>query len=129
MGLSTQAKVSALILGLCMAGCADLAWASVKPSYDNPYINKVVDSIYKAEGGARTRHPYGILSIKTSNPRKACYEVVNWRYAMWQSLPNKTRPDFITYLSRSYCPIGASNDPRGLNRHWVKNVNYFMGAK
>lgn len=30
--------------------------------------------------------------------------------------------DFIDYLGDSYCPVGASNDPTGLNRNWERNV-------
>ncbi len=108
-------------------GQSTLGYASPKPSYDNPTINKIVDSIYKAEGGAKTRHPYGILTVKTRDARKVCYEVVNWRYQMWLSTNRKE--SFIQYLSRSYCPIGAKNDPTGLNRNWVRNVNHFMEVR
>jgi hypothetical protein len=37
--------------------------------------------------------------------------------------------DFISYLSKSYCPIGASNDPKGLNKNWVKNVKTFYNKE
>ncbi len=33
--------------------------------------------------------------------------------------------DFISFLAERYCPIGAENDPRGLNKNWEKNVRYF----
>lgn len=102
------------------------SWALNTNLSKHEYVNRVVEAIYKAEGGSKTRHPYGILSVKTSNPRQTCYEVVNWRYAMWSSLPSKGRPSFISYLSKSYCPLGALNDPRGLNRNWQRNVNHFM---
>ena len=90
------------------------------------YVNRVVEAIYHAEG-VNSRYPYGILSVKVrskAEARKVCYEVVNWRYAMWQSMD--TGESFIEYLSKSYCPIGAKNDPRGLNRNWQKNVNFYL---
>jgi hypothetical protein len=127
MGLSTLTKLSVGLSVLCLVGCADEAYAGIKPTYNNPYINKVVDSIYKAEGGSKTRHPYGILSIKVKSSdeaRKRCYEVVNWRYQMW--LSSSRKESFIKYLSKSYCPPGALNDPLGLNHNWVRNVNHFM---
>lgn len=127
MGVSISAKLSATILSLavlCAPACAE-ASQSVNPS--NAYVERVVEAIYRAEGGRKTRHPYGVLSVKSNDPRRTCYEVVNWRYAMWVTMP-APKPDFITYLSRSYCPIGAKNDPRGLNRNWVKNVSYFMAV-
>jgi hypothetical protein len=24
--------------------------------------------------------------------------------------------------------VGAANDPRGLNKNWIKNVKYFLGV-
>jgi hypothetical protein len=29
---------------------------------------------------------------------------------------------FITTFGHIYCPVGADNDPRGLNRNWIGNV-------
>jgi len=37
--------------------------------------------------------------------------------------PNKI--DFIDHLARRYCPVGADNDPNGLNVNWPKNVKSF----
>ncbi len=110
----------------CLAcGFGDgVAYSAPKPA-ENPYIARVVQAIYHAEG-VNSRHPYGILSVQTSDPRQTCYEVVNWRYLVWSSGPRTE--SFISYLSRSYCPIGASNDPTGLNVNWVRNVSYFMEA-
>lgn len=33
---------------------------------------------------------------------------------------------YIEFLASRYCPIGADNDPQGLNKNWVKNVKYFL---
>lgn len=33
--------------------------------------------------------------------------------------------DFIGFLQRRYCPIGAENDPDGLNENWEKNVRFY----
>jgi len=97
------------------------------------YLNQVVDAIYWAEGGASTRHPYGILSVKTSNPRQTCLDVVRYRYWQWsvrserESISAKDRGvDFISFLQKSYCPVGADNDPTMLNVNWQRNVKYFM---
>ena len=29
---------------------------------------------------------------------------------------------YICYLGHVYCPVGADNDPKGLNRNWIGNV-------
>lgn len=41
------------------------------------------------------------------------------------ALDSKGKENFIDYLGEVYCPVGASNDPRGLNRHWEPNVQGF----
>jgi hypothetical protein len=33
---------------------------------------------------------------------------------------------FIHFLGRVYCPVGAKNDPKGLNVHWIRNVSKFV---
>jgi hypothetical protein len=34
----------------------------------------------------------------------------------------------IPQVGRVYAPIGARNDPRGLNRHWIPNIsNFYRG--
>lgn len=98
------------------------AWA------DTVNVEHLADAIYKAEGGAKTRHPYGILAkYKTTTPRQACINTIKSglkRYAVY-----KGKDDFITFLSRTYCPIGAANDPTGLNKNWVKNVKFYYNKK
>ena len=89
-------------------------------------VEKLADSIKIAEGSYN--HPYGILrdyclpGDTNGQCRKGCIQTINKRYRMWDG-----KGDFIDYLQRSYCPIGASNDPKGLNRNWSKNVkaNYY----
>jgi hypothetical protein len=93
----------------------------------NYYANEQIDierlatAIYFAEGGARTSHPYGILVhyVHTS-PRQACINSIKHRLRDWDG-----KGDFICYLAKFYCPVGAANDPTGLNKNWIKNVRYF----
>lgn len=40
-----------------------------------------------------------------------------------------TFTDYIEFLGSRYCPVGADNDPQGLNKNWVKNVKYFLTKK
>ena len=86
---------------------------------------QIVQAIYRAEGGTKTRHPYGILTkYKHTTPRQACFNTV--RSARRRFSRQSAESDFVVFLSKTYCPIGAANDPRGLNRHWIKNVKYFL---
>lgn len=44
----------------------------------------------------------------------------------WTKEPNPRRLafsyDFIRFVGAKWAPVGASNDPTDLNRHWVANV-------
>ena len=87
-------------------------------------VERLATAIYKAEGGAKTRHPYGILAkYKHTTPRQACINTIVHKYMDWVSAGNPGR--FIDYLASRYAPVGAKNDPNGLNKNWVKNVEYF----
>lgn len=94
-----------------------------------PYFNSVVSAIYLAEGGAKTRHPFGILSVSCNgyeDCRQVCFNTVrnNWfRYAK-----AGYKGDYLVYLANVYCPIGAGNDPNGLNKNWLGNVSKFMDS-
>jgi len=34
--------------------------------------------------------------------------------------------DFIDFLGNRYCPVGANNDPTGLNKNWKQNVRFWF---
>ena len=84
-------------------------------------VGKLATAIYYAENSKI--HPYGILAhYKTTTPRQACINTINHALRDWNG-----QGDFILFLSKRYAPIGANNDPKGLNRFWVKNVRYYYG--
>jgi hypothetical protein len=85
---------------------------------DSAYAEKIVDAIYRVEGGEKTKHPYGILSVKTSDPRKVCLNTVKNNYIRWQKAGSKG--DYLDYLADVYCPPSA--DPTG-NKNWHKNIH------
>lgn len=89
-------------------------------------VIKLADSIYLAEGGSRTKHPYGILTkYKTTTPRQACINTINHALRDYKGLED----GFIAFLGSRYAPVGADNDPDNLNSNWVKNVSYFYHRK
>jgi hypothetical protein len=84
-------------------------------------VERLADAIYKAEGGAKTAHPYGILTkYKHTTPRAACINTIRHAQRDFNG-----KGDFIVFLGGRYCPVGASNDPKGLNKNWIKNVRYY----
>jgi hypothetical protein len=109
-------KIFALIFALC--------FFSINAFADEINIEKLASAIYHAEGGAKTKHPYGILKrYKTTTPRQACINTIKTNMKKFKA--QNTETDFIVFMSKTYCPIGAKNDPTGLNKNWVKNVKYF----
>lgn len=130
--LKQTAKVSILACFLLIAhsfvvGNLSLVYASEvarNSSIQIVNIDVLADAIYRAEGGAKTRHPYGIIKkYKTTTPRQACINTIKSNIKRYKA-SGSTEP-FIEFMARSYCPIGANNDPTGLNVHWVKNVSFF----
>ena len=92
-----------------------------------PYFEAVVEAIYLAEGGTMAVKPYGILSVPCSDKadcRKVCYNTVRNNY--WRWVKAGRRGEYLAFLARRYCPVGASNDPHGLNRNWLNNVRGLM---
>ena len=82
---------------------------------------KIADAIYKVEGGAKTKHPYGILSVKTSNPRKVCLNTIYHNEVRWKDAGSKG--DYLNFLADVYCPKSA--DPVG-NKNWKVNIHKFL---
>ena len=88
-------------------------------------VERLATAIYFAEGGEKTSHPYGILThYKTTTPKQACINTINHALKDWDG-----KGDFISFLGSRYCPVGASNDPTGLNVNWIKNVTYFYNRE
>ncbi len=109
---------SILLCGVICLLCVGTARADI---IDN---EKLATAIYYAEGGNKTSHPYGILKkYKTTTPRQACINTIKSALRRYENSDKSV--DFISFLGKTYCPIGASNDPSGLNVNWVKNVYYF----
>lgn len=93
------------------------------------YVDKVVDAIYWAEGGAKTKYPYGIKSVKVKSvaeARAVCYNTVNRKHIDW--IAQGRKGDFLVFLQKTYCPTSGNltAKERELNGYWLKNVRYFI---
>ena len=99
-----------------------ILWCSFANAYT---LDEWADAIRKAENNAN----YGILSIKCDNEaqcRQYCKNTVYNTIIKYRSTRCKEGEDDLSCLSRRYAPIGADNDPEGLNANWKKNVKYFL---
>jgi len=95
---------------------------------------EIADAIYLAEGGAKAKVPYGILSVKVKDEaeaRQVCLNTIRNNRKRYADYGHKQYATYLEFLASRYCPIGAGNDPKGLNQNWLKNVKYFLekGAK
>jgi len=87
--------------------------------------NRIADAIYRVEGGARAKAPYGILSVKVKDAteaRKVCLNTIRNNHRRWQAAGKPGK--FLDFLADRYCPKSA--DPVG-NRNWKKNVKAISG--
>lgn len=70
--------------------------------------SQIADAIYRAEGGANTKYPYGIRSIDTHGDtayaRQICLNTIRNNRARWDG-----RGDYVDFLAGRYCPIDKHN--------------------
>lgn len=85
-------------------------------------FERLADAIRIAEGNPN----YGILQkYKTTTPRQACLNTIKRHYT--RHAGHACGKDYLTCLRDRYAPIGAENDPRGLNKNWLPNVRAIYG--
>lgn len=82
-------------------------------------------SIRMAENG--TKYQFGVVNnmIAYNLDKQAawCAASIMKHHTRYGS--PKVDKGYIESLAARYCPVGASNDPVGLNRNWIKNVMYW----
>lgn len=86
---------------------------------DDVNIEKLASSIYKAEGGEKTRFPYGIKSVKCSSKaecKKICINSIKNNIKRYKE--SNQKGDFIEFMGRRYSPPDK-------NPNWVRLVTYF----
>lgn len=89
------------------------------------YAERVADAIWLAEGGKKAKVPYGVLSVPTRSEAHAkaiCLNTVRNSWGRWEKAGSPG--DFIEFLGKRYCPV--EGDKTGLNKHWIKNVRFFL---
>jgi hypothetical protein len=97
---------------------------AMTPARAEEYTNdQIANAIFKAENSKS--HPYGIMQhYKHTTPRQACINTIRHARRDWNG-----EGDFIAYLQKRYAPLGVKNDPRGLNKNWLKNVRYYLARE
>jgi len=105
--------------------------ANLRVVYASEVVNipLLADAIYKAEGGAKTRHPYGILKkYKTTTPRQACINTIKSGLKRYETSDKSLQ--FIPFLAQTYCPTVPAKGQKltsleqKLNGNWIGNVTH-----
>ena len=106
---------------------SEIAYAESVPDW-----NCLADSILSAEDNPN----YGILThYKHTSYRQACINTCKHAWKDYQALGSNEAPrtekghrmTYLAFLANRYAPPNASNDPHGLNRNWLSNVEFFYG--
>ena len=109
----------------CAAMFDDAIKVNIRPECVRE-LAPIVAAIRYAENGKT--YQYGIIHKrcpKGYRPQAGwCAATVQKNYDRWVKAGRKG--DYVTFLGKRYCPIGADNDPNGLNKHWIPNVKKFQ---
>jgi len=88
---------------------------------------EIANAIFKAEGGYKATYLYGIRSVPyedEAEARRICLNTI--RNQRKRHANHECDLTYLECLAKRYCPIGADNDPKGLNKHWLGNVKHFL---
>lgn len=95
-------------------------------------LNLIANAIKKVEGNSN----YGIISLKLKGntkeekeiyARKICINTIKNNFARWKN--QSQEKDYISFLGSRFAPLGVGNDPKNLNKNWIKNMKFFLGIK
>ena len=88
----------------------------------NPYA--LLLAIREAERGPRG-FEFGVVAAKGTDLKTQAEWACATVKKNFERFRESGEKDFIAFLGRRWAPVGAENDPKGLNRFWVDNVRYF----
>ncbi|MEN3184806.1 MAG: hypothetical protein ABDK93_07440, partial [Atribacterota bacterium] len=88
----------------------------------NPYA--LLLAIREAERG-RKGFEFGIVAAKDTDLATQCEWACATIKKNFERFRESGEEDFIAFLGKRWAPVGAENDPKGLNRFFVRNVRYF----
>ncbi len=93
---------------------------------------QIADAIYKAEGGKKASHPYGIMSVPYKNEadaRRICLNTIRDNRKRYAEYGHREFPTFLEFLASIYAPTrgkGITRSAKKLNGNWLRNVRFFL---
>jgi hypothetical protein len=108
----------------CAMQFDDAIKVNIRPAHRKE-LARYVAAIRYAENGKT--YQYGIIHKRCKagyrNQAGWCAATVMKNYDRWVKAGSKG--EFVVFLGKRYCPVGADNDPDNLNQHWISNVRKF----
>lgn len=113
-----------------------LAAAKRNKIHDQDYENlAILFAIRKAENGGHGKE-FGVISnLRAVGKKEEPWTTTMDRQAGWAAatiVNNRVRwenagrkEEYLIFLARRYAPVGAENDPTGLNRNWHRNTKHW----
>ena len=109
----------------CLKAYKEAIKENIRPELTKS-LAPIVAAIRYSENGGKGRE-YGILHRRCKPTYRSqagwCSATVQKNYDRWVKAGKHGQ--FINFLGHRYCPVGAQNDPEGLNVHWIKNVTLY----
>lgn len=93
---------------------------------------EIVNAIFIIEGGYKAQYLYGIRSVSykdEAEARRICFNTVRNNRKRFADYGHKKYNTYLEFLASRYCPIGAKNDKKGLNKYWLRNLRYYLEDK
>lgn len=92
-----------------------------------PDADQVADAIWRAEGGARARVPYGVLAVPVKDALEARQVAKRTVLLQWVRWANAGRPGcYFDSLADRYCP--PATDRQG-NLNWKRNIRIALALR
>lgn len=123
--LSSICYVSLIFFFMCGGPTCDPVYGAEK-EYT---VDEIVEAIFHAEGGDNAEYPYGIRSVKCNTKtecQRICANTVRNNLKRYSEYGHRRHSNYLEFLASRYAPVGVSNDHKGLNKNWLKNVRYFL---
>lgn len=114
-------KIIILIIFILLLDWVNCFIARSEESYTN---EEICQAIFFAEGGLKTRYPYGIKSVYCGNIEECktiCLRTIENNRTRYLQYGYKEFHSYLNFLASRYCPISVSGC-----ENWLSNVNYFL---
>ena len=125
VAIAVMAALLTVLLAIGLPSCAN-----AEESIDGYTVSEYVQAIYIAEGGAKAQYPYGIRSVSCETIQECeriARNTVRNNIRRYRDYGKDQHAGYLEFLGSRYCPTqGAANDPKGLNKNWIKNVKKIL---